>query len=58
VALRFPTYDGFAAASVTQLFGADQLRRARRRRSFVEANGQLGSDRFIWELEAAHPQDG
>jgi hypothetical protein len=28
VALRFPTYAGFAAASVTQLFGATQLRRA------------------------------
>ncbi|HMG19306.1 MAG TPA: VCBS repeat-containing protein, partial [Gemmatimonadales bacterium] len=28
VALRFPTYAGFAAASVTQLFGAEQLRRA------------------------------
>ena len=28
VALRFPTYAGFAAASVEQLFGAPQLRRA------------------------------
>ncbi|MEX2156818.1 MAG: VCBS repeat-containing protein [Gemmatimonadales bacterium] len=28
VALRFPTYAGFAAASVEQLFGASQLRRA------------------------------
>jgi len=28
VALRFPTYAGFAAASVTQLFGAAALRRA------------------------------
>jgi uncharacterized protein (DUF697 family) len=28
VALRFPTYGGFAAASVAQLFGATQLRRA------------------------------
>jgi hypothetical protein len=28
VALRFPTYEGFARRSITQLFGADQLRRA------------------------------
>jgi hypothetical protein len=28
VALRFPTYEGFARAAVTQLFGADHLRRA------------------------------